>query len=312
VSASSNFEVLSAALVGFAVSSLICYFGFSSLAREQAKNLTLTFLLSNSLLLIPTRASNTIAGLVCIATVLVIVFDNLVLSKATAIKTWEGKAARCMLFVPTLIMIARNLVLYESGTFFFGVILACLSLLSFFRVNLYTQNENSIRRVQALSAYTFGIGWYHISCATQADSVFLIPFIAIPIFIATQMLSLMALSGGKNYRTNSSIFVTIAVLLQLFTVNGYINSLICILVAAFVLIIGVVEKSKINFKLGIVGLAAGIAYHLSYAIDLYKLSPWLSLGLAGGLIVIASSYIERNRELIKRVASIKDQIKAWN
>lgn len=312
VSASSNFELFSAIAVGLVVTPLICYFGFSSLAREQAKNLTLAFLLSNLLLLIPSRESNVIATLVCALTFLVIAFDNLVLSKAATIKTWEGKAARFMLFVPALIMVARNLVLYETGTFFFGVILVCLSLLSFFRTALYTQNTNTIQRVQALSACSFGLGWYYISCATQANSEFIIPFIALPIFIAIQILSLIAISGGKKYRTNSSIFVTVAIIFQLFTVDGYINSLICILVAAAVLIIGVIEKNKLNFKLGVVGLAAGIFYHLSYAIDLYKISPWLSLGLAGGIIVIASSYIERNREMIKRVVNIKDEIKAWN
>lgn len=320
--ASAVLTVAAAALVMIPV----LYLGLSAMARSEAKRLTAAIAFSNAFLLLPIRDPGLI-GLISFALFATVIYiDRQWFSKQAATKTWDARAMRSMLFLPSVLLIIRNLMLYNPTSLFLSCVFAVIAVSMFFIAGDNLGNQHTSEFFQGASVIPLAISWLFF-----ADGVLLaremlafysvfglglwdlwIPLNLLPLSLILFALSFAAVGEGLGYRRLSSFLAISAVLVQLFSVGGIFSSLLCILTATVLIGVAFALEEKWLFYSGTVGLSLGLLYHLRYAADLYNLSPWLSLAVTGLATVLAASYLEKNaRALISRSMAFKASVSSW-
>ena len=104
-----------------------------------------------------------------------------------------------------------------------------------------------------------------------------------------------------------------ACLMQLFPTGDFLSAFICLIVSATLVVLGCAMEEKIPLLAGIVGVVAGLGKYIHYALQYYSLAPWLSLAIAGSLVVLLSSYLEKYRHRdLGRLQDLRQRLKTWD
>lgn len=275
---------------------------FLSLVRSHAKVATVAYLSLNTLLLIPARDADWIAAFsiaACAALVTVYTFFK----KLSTMNTQEGYFIKVMLAVPLVLLLGRTYNLYADEI---TPLFMCANFMiaSLFLMNVLKESEykgwNAVS--QFLGSGSAICAWIcftiHLNdvFAIRDNVVFMLR--AFPICGITFLLSEYVDDGKSLYRKLAGLMVLISTALQLLLYPEILSSVVCIVVSIPVFCVGYIQKERAVFFAGICGLLFGLAYQLRLAMDLYSLSPWLSLACVGVVTILVSSYIEMNRGLV--------------
>lgn len=321
---------LSVLLITLAVAlpllSAFAFLGFSSLARVEAAGLTGAYLLANAALLIPTRNPDVI-GLAALGLFLVLTgFVSRLSIRSAIMHTFDGAVARGMLFVPVFLLVVRNLTLYDLTSLLLSALATAAAIFSFSAARKVLKSDWSGRLAERTGFVLTAVAWYYfvdgllfnpalgsIAAYLEANrNDAMLPLFALPFAGLMAGISITIPERGAEYRRFAAWFAILAMVYQLFTVPGLISSLICVLTGAGTLVLAFETEERGLFYSGAFGLGAGLLYHLKYATELYALSPWLTLAIPGVLLILASSYIERNGAvLLERVRRLKQEVDGW-
>ena len=100
--------------------------------------------------------------------------------------------------------------------------------------------------------------------------------------------------------------------LQLITVEGLGSSFYCMGISSLVLVSAFVMEEKGLFYCSCITLVLGLLYQLRYAAQLYYISLWLTLALAGAAVVLLSSYLERNfAYVLSSFKRLRQKVTGW-
>jgi hypothetical protein len=308
-------------LLATAVLIPIVYTGFASIARNQARRLTMVYFAANALLLVPSRHPLIAAALALLGVLALEVFDSRVLRTHSAMKTMEGVGIRLLLFIAPLIVLGRNMLLYPQS---WAMSSAAYALVGYglFRVlpRLMT-SERAGEALQLTATIPIFAAW-----AFAADGLFLdrhalwpisndfeLSVYTIPASVVIGILSIGARREGRILRIVAVCAAVSATVTQLLFVGGAVNSLICVATSIAVLVVACVQEERALFKWGTVGLGVGLLYHLRYASELFSVSPWLCLAILGALTVMVASVIEAHHgRLLSQVAAIRQRFAHWS
>lgn len=318
-------QAWTAVAVASAVLIPIVFTGFSSLARRQAAPLTAIFFAANAMLLLPYRACNVVALLAFAAFAGIILLDRILFSAQPAMKTWEGRAVRTVLFTPIVLMVGRSVLYYPVTLLMVSILLGIAAFLMYFVLPSVTRNDSMAEFAQVLAIGPCAASWaVFIAAIFYADSALLplsasvgekllLPLTALPLSAIVAGLSFFAVGSGRGYRKFAAGTAVASMLVNLFVVGGVLASLLCIVTAVAVIMAAFATEERGLLQLGCAGLLLGLGYHLRYALDVYELSPWLTLAVTGTLIVIASSYVERNyRTLTAKIEVFNKRVGQWS
>lgn len=309
------------AVAVLAILTPIAFAGFSVLARAEAPVLTLTYVFGNSVLLIPTRDSTWIGLLAMGLMAMVLAVDMTRFHSRAEIRTIEGTLARAMMFTPFGVLIGRNLALYSVSTILVSCVFAIATCFLFIVVPYVCENKEFAKLSQSLSTLTMGLSWicfarglcfeYGSLLALSRD--FEIPVNMLPISLFLTIMSLYTVGNGARYRRTAAYVAVGATMFELLTVPGMVSAFFCILTSIVCLVAGATLEERGLFKAGVVGLALGTLYHLRYAILIYHgLGPWISLAVLGIVVLLLSSYIERNQtRVIQMTMRFRAQMESW-
>lgn len=309
------YTALIATVVGVLVLSNIVFFAFRALVEKDASFVTGIYLGLNAMLLIPTRDPDFVAILLSIFAIGLLFIDTYILRKSTAMKTTEGKLVRVMLIVPVALMVARTLFLYGSSLAFLSALFGVMTLLLFVWLPV-SVSETSGKTYQQFSILPLTISWIlmalHLREKFHLSHDVVIPFTGLPIAAGIVVMSLYAIGGGASFRKAAARLVIATMTAQLFLVGGIITSFGYIVTSLMTVIYGYLSRQKTMFRIGGIGVVIGLLYHIKYAAELYTFSPWISLGIVGTVLVLASSVVERHSyEFKKMIHTLLDDIKEW-
>ncbi|MDQ8187483.1 hypothetical protein [Pelagicoccus sp. SDUM812002] len=102
------------------------------MARPAAKKLTVPYIAANTCLLVPLRGDFAIAAIGFVLLASLAEFDRKDLSNLSALRTWDGRAMRSLLFVPFGLLLLRSVLLYEASNLLVGLFCSSIATLFFF------------------------------------------------------------------------------------------------------------------------------------------------------------------------------------
>lgn len=302
------------------------FLGFSALARSEARALTLTYALANLALMIPTRNPD-IIGLFALAAFLGVAAQTARLrARASILETFDGTIALSLLQVPVLLLVIRNMSLYDITALLVSAVATAGAILAFSSARQIFKTTGTKKLAERIGFALTALAWYQFvvglffnpslgSMGAYLDAhrdAALLPFFALPYAVIVAIISLTIPERGANYRRFAAWLAILAMVNQLFTVPGLVSSLLCVLTGAVTLVLAFEAEERGLFYSGAFGLVAGLLYHLRYATELYAMSPWLTLAIPGVLLILLSSYIERNGgALLERVKRLKAEVDGW-
>ena len=284
------------------------------LVRGQGAVMTAAYLALNLLLLVPSRDPYVVGALMVIGVIGACEVDRRVASAAGA-RTAEGITARLLMFMPVVLLIGRSAMIYDASSTVWGVALMSVAFLSFMRVRRFIPAYES--QIEYFSYAAAGFGWYLFSTtllgAWGTSMSISVPVIMLPMCAVLTVCSLMVKSGGGAERFLAAALLMESAGFELFIADGVASSLYCILIGASTAVGGFSTERRAFFIAGSVCFVLGLLRQLELAIDLYSMSPWISLAVLGIVTVIASSYVERHyAELLGRGRKFLSDVKAWN
>jgi hypothetical protein len=290
------------------------FISFSALIRSEAKRFTILYGIANLMLLLPTRDADYIAAILLVLFGVLFHLDRTLFQRIALYGTFEGIYARLMLAVPPTIILARNLLLYDSTAGFRATVGIILSALLLVVIPRHTKKIDGIGEMTQCFSFAPALyAWIQLAPHTMDralnGAVVVLPFALIAILMSTAINNY-----GSVYRRIAAWGAILFISGQLLILGGVVTSFLSILTAITVITGAVVIKDKGLLYAGIVGFTIGILYHIRYAAEqLYFASPWLALAVTGTIIVLLASYLERNfQQLRVYYQGLEKRLASWS
>jgi len=284
-------------VVGVALLMPAVFLAMRVLIGRHALSTTLAYLAANSALLVPTRDPDVVALVVLVTTVFVAVFQRR-LSGETELKTFEGRLVRVMLAAPPVVLLARSIHLHGASWLLLAAIAGLVSYVLFslvprtcVRWPVIARNSQRLSSLAVLAtssclALAIWQGW------GIPESV-LFPVALFPGALALMLLSFRALDEGAVFRPLAAAAAVSGAAAQVVVFPGFGSSLLCLITSIAIIGFGCATEQKSVLLVGIIAFLFAICDHVGYAIELYAMSPWLSLATLGLITVMAAAVIER-------------------
>jgi hypothetical protein len=292
-----------AAMLALAVTALVAVpvvlFSFVTLGRSRATALSAAYLVSNALLLLPTRDPTAVALLATLNIAALGVWEWKALSRDAALRTLEGVFVRVMLMVPAALVLLRNALHYEVSYAFFALIWGSVAVgwLAVAAMAKLPEVLKGVLRSACLVSLFLAAG-----CASAAagsvgmSETFAIPFAALGFAVSAGGLSIFAgrEAWGDSFRHLALVVALGGMVVDLLHSPDVFTSGGLFLSAVATLSYGYLSERKALFLAGVAGVLFALAYHVRYAAMLYAYTRWGSLALLGVLVIVAAGYLERN------------------
>ena len=255
------------------------------------------FLLLNGLLLVPTREPAHIAWLLLVASVAAVVGARIIGRDDPTHFTVEGRLARALLFVPALILAARNLWLHAADQFLLTA--AALSLFLLMRaVTLELPATSAWRRflepLSLLPAILTASG----VAALLTDVALVDGGVRYTLALLTLSALLLELStrtvNRPPYRGLAALTAGGGLSLNLLLFGGLINAFTTLIVGVALIALAILKRQRTPLVLGALAAASGLLYLTIQVFTLFHLGTWSGLALLGIAAIIAASLIERH------------------
>ena len=294
----------------------VAWIAFLSLARRSALPLTLLFLASGSLLLIPVRQAEPIAALLLVSAVVLFSQVTRLRRRDTTLATAEGRFARWIVFAPVVMLAGRGMYLYSADAVLFTVIWATAFMgLRQFSMDPGISDRTAVflNRVSVLPAVTTAAGVTTIA----ADANWLADPVYIPMFAVTASalfldISLRSVSGGSGYRRLASLTVSLAMLANLWLFPSLLTAAVCLVSGLAIAIYGYSAQQRIVFGAGLFTLIAGVIHQCHTVFFWFDWSNWVVLALIGIIAIIAGSVLERHGTVLRaRLGHWKRSLGEW-
>lgn len=289
----------------------VAYLGFSALLRSHAKPLTTIYLLGCATLLIPVRHGFALTLLLVGSLFLIACFDLGKLAGTPQSQTPEGIVSRLLLSLPAGIMLGRA-AFYPQTLSFLGLTPLLIGLLWFEVLPKMITSPAIGGRVQALTLIPIFFGWFQLAAHAASSSGAPLLVLWLPMAGVLGGLSFRAMNGGSQYRTAATGLAAIILVAQLASQGTFGMASLALLVSISIAWIGVWKQERVPFVTGLALALLALSYQLSFAVDLYRYSPWASLAGLGILILFMASYLEKQAAaMIGRLLVLRDEMRAW-
>ncbi|HFD87824.1 MAG TPA: hypothetical protein ENJ35_09140 [Gammaproteobacteria bacterium] len=285
---------------------LVGYAGFSILARSRSKTLIAAFLLGNVSILFPSR-HELVISLMLIGLFIYLRRIETRMRMDFAMQSWEGRAARAIIFTPLMILAGRES-LYPANGISLATVLALLAFVSIWDLGHYTR-RGWIRACGELLGILLATGSWAVVFIALHPSVFnfhlFSPTFPITLSLLWLMLSLKAGHGA--------ILRTLAALMALATVSlNDTSSTSTLLLGVIFTGVGIQFREKMTLLPGIVCIVLGSIGYIKGMIGLYAQAPWISSAVLGFTVIFLASWIEKNpRRVFSRAVGYLNEVRSW-
>lgn len=291
--------------------------GFTVLARSVSKKLSILFLLSSAMLLIPVRDPQIIGILALGLTLAIIAFGRNIARGQTSLQTTEGSTALFLQLVPLSILLGRSLLLYSVDTFLLAILSGAIFVI-LRQSSLVLTGRSKLRitmeGLSILPAITIGLSLIGVLIDIPFfPNVVVIPLSALVSAGMIYDIAHRAQAKAKFYRLISVLVVTGAMLVNLLLHFDFSGGLLCTLTGLCLAQLGYKLHQQNLFVSGVLLFGLGGMQQL-YEIGLhFDFGNWSSLTLLGIFAIVIASTIESKGPVIKaRLMAMKTQFLQWD
>jgi hypothetical protein len=276
---------------------------FLALARKEARALTLAFMLSNLLIIVPVRQPLLVALLAGLALVSLLRLELTRFGAQAQLDTLEGKLARAMPFAAPLIMLGRVFHLYHAGATFLGG-LFLIAATALWQV-LGRVTSAWLRDAGALTAAASGILGWSLCCLELSHQLgwgggSVVLLAGLPAALLLAIASKRALKN-RGPLLGVATFVALATALTAASIDwSSIGALACIVVGVAVAVWGAAMRALLRTVSGSLVALFGLLLQVWLATHTDNVLRWISLSVVGVLLIVGSAYVERNRARLVR------------
>ena len=295
----------------------VVFLGFSVLARNISRKLSLLFIFSNVALLIPLRDPQLVGLMGLALAICTVIFSRKASHQDAAVKTQEGVIALGLQLLPMAVLIGRSLWLYSLDLFLLTVL--CMTVFFIMRqISLYLAEESKWRRILDVMSAIPSIAVMFSLVGVMDDLVSLPSELVLPLsaMVAYSMLydiSRRNSQGGSTFRLIAVGALMFGVFTNLAIDTSTVTSLICIAVGLGVIVHGYRAQQRSMFVGGLVMMAVGVVYQFYQLIHHFDLGSWASLAVLGVASIVIASTIESHGGKIKsRVKHVKEKFEQWD
>ncbi len=315
--ATSNMQAGGAVAVAALLLTPLCYIAFTSLARVGARVAAPLYMGLCAMLLIPTRDPALVSLLAVPLFGIPLHHELTRATRESGMRTTEGALVRAMLFAPVAGLILRSLLLHGASDVLFGTLLLIVAVALFISGPALEFAAARVDSLQSLAAVPAGLGTILL---TKVVILALgVPFTLSPVLsllmvsLVLILMSIFCQSTGSGFRGVAATIAIGSVLVHLVAEGDFMASLLCLAVSLMTLAYGYTIEQRLVFQSGVLGTIAGAIYHVRSAMELFSMSPWVSLAVMGVVTVVTASYLERHyREVIARASGFKHRMSTWN
>ncbi len=279
----------------------VTLFGFKIMARRSAIPLTVAYLLSASMLLIPVRDSLYTSIIAGASVLLALGFVSRLLIKDTSLRTMEGVFARVLLFVPPVIMLVRSLWLYQTDLLILSIF-ASTAYMTLRHCSLQFAGDNRIRKFMEL--ISIPAAFMLAACVSQLIDDLVSFALLLPAFATVFSLIMLDLAKRtqvykKQIMVCASLVTSLCFIFHLSIYGGLLNGLVCAFFGLVMLTLGYVYKAKTVLMAGAITAVVALIYDVVELYATVDLLNWTSLAIIGVTAIIIGSVIERHGVVIK-------------
>ncbi len=270
-----------------------------ALARAEARRLTAWFVVTNLCLVLPVRDPHVTALVASAAGLGLMAFETWVWTKEPTLRTFEGRVARLVLWIPLAVMVGRSITLYRPSCLFAGVVSlsGCIAWFMGTRRVDAAPVRNWSTWLSALGALGgWLLCWSYFATHHRLPDAWQIPLFCGPAAALLIGFSWWAGGAGRALRVLAAGFACLCAGPNLLLYPSFGMSLACLLVGIALVAWGVGGEQKLPLVGGVLTALFGLGYHLRYAIELDSVARWGSLSLLGLGLIVAASYLERHQE----------------
>lgn len=291
--------VLAVAAATVVLTPLAAFAGFAVLVRPCARASTTLFLLANALLLPPWRNSAGGLALVIVLVVLAWATDRYLARLDPRFTTPDGRAVRALILVPASIAAVRFGFHVDTVTGYCA--LAGSAGAALVHAGRHHIRAAPIREVLYLAgAGLASLAWSVWSGSRLGSGSFATAAMLIP--AAAMLLTVGRLSSiGHVYRLLAGLLTVLAAL-SLLVVPGTGGRLAALALGALLLISGVLRRERVTTLAGGSITAAALAMLAITAWQHLNPAGWIVLAVAGVLLVLGASVVERHGAVLTRIA----------
>jgi hypothetical protein len=287
-----------AALVPLAVVS------FVALARSEARALSVAFVATNLLVLVPVRNPLVVVLLAGAALVGLLQLELRRFSGRPRLGTVEGKLARAMPFAAPLVMLGRVFHLYHAGPEFIGGVLlvaaACLfQLLG--RVHGQGRRDAGAWLCALLATVGWACAWPSLVEQLELGATLTILSLGLPVAALLGVASRRAVNArGALLGVGTSVALSCAALCCVF-VRDSAAALGCIAVGVAIAVWGASLRALVRTLSGSAVALLGLVVQVWLATRADNVLRWAGMTVLGVLLIVGSAYVERHRGRLTRL-----------
>lgn len=301
----SALSVLTTVGAAVAVLSGLTWFAHATFVRVRARQMTLAALALNALLLIPLRTPWVAAAIAGAAAVCVVLLDSRWLRAHPELRTPEGRWARGLLYVPSVLIVARALNLYPVDAAFFALSLVGLGAVAVawsFR-GTHSGKADTTLAVAALGAASV----FEAVALTDHVSLWL-ALTGAGLGTAGALLGLAyALPKACPLAVPGAIVVALAATLGAGWVGDSATACaIGLAVGLAAAAYGYLSQRGLLMLAGLLQVGGTTVVLWQSAVTRYGISTWGGLAVVGVLTVVATSFLERWSRARKRTPHAAD------
>lgn len=292
------------ALSGIVIFAGLTIFAIKSISSFNEKPFSRYYLLGLLALMLPLRGNLYTLILAGVILLICTLQERAYFQKNLDYQTKEAAYLRFLLFVPALIILLRNVVLYAEGNLSLSLVFAGLAVIfglvtSHIRADYYVRSK-LVAIFCVLTSWVLLIS--ELDQTILADYRYYVAYLPAILYCFNLQIRFPSGKVFLNYLANIG-FVLMIVGQQ--SVNGGILDTstalaLCILGTGYAW----TAKDKLTLFVSGFTLICLLTNYWDLVFRLYKLNPWMFMGVAGIATILLASYLEKHLEKVKGLLEI--------
>lgn len=298
-----------AAAAAIAVLLPLALFSLRIFARGSEATLTMALMGSCATLLIPVRDAIWVGPIALAGALAVICLIRTSARSNNLLDTTQGWFVKCVLFIPTLIILVRSVYLYQFNALI-GLTIAATGFLLLRQVSLQLADSSATRKV--LEFLSIPVAIVSSYFAGNLLDVYLndsIVGIAASIIAASLVVEVSTRAGSSFMQrflsvSAMSLLAIGLVLIDLFT-HSLSTTILTALVLAIASTVSAMTRRRPEMMIGLISIAIVLTPQIVELIQAIQLNNWVTLSVIGAVAVVGGSLLDRHG------ASFKLRLENW-
>lgn len=309
-------QALLALGVGLVTLIPMAYMAYSVLARRFAIQLFATGFVASAALLVPSR-DPLIAAILLSLTTIFVLRQEASFSDKVELKTKEAIVARMVPMIAILTMVGRQAALYNTPSFFMGLLFALVSVVLFEMTPRLTTNRLAIATGELISIVTT-----LIAIQLEADAIItgfklwnseVDPLVrGLPLSLVFALMAERSRQVGNVLRASAAIILFLTGTIELCQYGNFSASCIALVIGIAAITIAFLNEQRALFFAGASLTLLALVKTSALAFSSLYVSSWIVMGLLGVFTIVGASYLEKNfASLREHALGVRRRIGAW-